>query len=184
MPRSTRRPSFSTAAALGGTLLAGALLAGCEPTATPTAPTDAPPQPSLLRTTQHFRSQEPFELTAVPSCTGEEITITGTIYHTVNLVSGPELPPGAQFHISDHQVIHAMGTSTSGRQYVFTDVRLFSFNTASLPAPIATETFKEIAVSVSQGPPDNRVFVFETHTIYDIDGVKTTIDHFRDVCTG
>jgi hypothetical protein len=159
------------------------LTTACDSIGTPTAPSSATPVPSFIRTAQHFTNRTPFEVTAVASCTGEEITLIGEVREALTSVTDEA---GGELHFTYNAVTRAVATgSLTGAQYVFHDVFQVHFKSPSGPAVHATQTVHQTAHNITKGPLDNRLFRFDIHVTITGQGVeKTTVDNFTAVCVG
>jgi hypothetical protein len=105
-------------------VIAAVLLAACDQTTSPVAPTDGP---NLLRTTQHSITREPFAFSAFADCFGELKATTNVV------VSGKT---GTFQHVA--YAVTALGTAVgqvTGNTYSYHEVDHSAFNSPNLAAP-------------------------------------------------
>jgi hypothetical protein len=165
-------------------LIATALMAACDQSDVPLAPTPEAGGPSFRMFTEHFTIHEPFELEEFSDCTDEPVTLVGFVHHSLNVTS-TDFSFG-ELHTSDHFTFHATSTGAiTGIVYLFQDEAQFSFNSPSGPAPNFTQTEHREAHIISKGSPDNTFLRFDLHILVTGQGeFKTAVDNFTFVCTG
>jgi hypothetical protein len=131
------------------------LALGCDH---PTAPQDPPASsggPLLASATQHFVGREPIEGSFLSGCTGEEITFSGTLFFTANIVTAG----GNNNHVTVHNRLVATATAEpSGTTYSFRDIQVHNFNTPSGPAPNGSIIDKEVGHLISHGSAQTNSF--------------------------
>jgi hypothetical protein len=161
-----------------------ALLAstGCsEPSTAPDKSATASTPTLASRTTQHFVDRGPFEASFVSNCTGDLITLSGTLSTELTLVS----EPGSEQDLTLTLVLHGTATGEpSGAHYVLNSVEHHMFETPSLEAPHGVFLDKGVGVLVASGPGTDEHFSFQyTQVFTPPDGeLNVVVDHFESVC--
>jgi hypothetical protein len=122
-------------------------------------------------------SSSAFGPTVVTStCTGESITIQGTLRSLIHVTFDPT--GGGHFRFSTGQ--HGTGTGTTGAHYTLATT---SGSEANFPGTAFAFTIEVNSLLVTPGPTNNQTLHSTAHVTFDANGnFSSMVDNFRADC--